>query len=215
MQPEMIEKITQAGVVAVLVIDELAHAVPLANALMAGGVNTIELTLRTPIALDAARAIKQEVPGLSVGLGTVLTVAQVKAAADLGADFAVAPGCNPRILAAAQDHGLSFGPGVATASEIELAIEHGCRLLKFFPAETSGGIKHLKSMAGPYQYLGLSFIPLGGLNINNAASYLESPFTAAIGGSWIAKRPVIKAENWDQIMANAREARELVKRVRG
>ena len=206
----MIKKLKDTQVVAVLVIDELKDAVPLANALLAGGVNAIELTLRTPVALDAARAIMEEVPEVSVGLGTVLTVGQVEAAAKIGVDFAVAPGCNPRVLAAARDHGLSFAPGVATATDIEMAIEQGCRVLKYFPATTLGGLKHLRSMAGPYQYLGLSFIPLGGLNLANAGAYLESPLICAIGGSWIAKRPLIQAQDWDTITKNAKEIQTLI-----
>ena len=166
MSPEIIEKINEAGVIAVLVIDELKHAVPLANALLEGGVNTIELTLRTPVAMDAARAIKNEVPKINLGFGTVLTTKQVKAVTELGADFAVAPGCNPKIIEAAREHGLSFAPGIVTPTDIEMAIEQGCRILKYFPAETSGGIKHLANMVAPYQYLGLSFIPLGGLRFD-------------------------------------------------
>ena len=213
MSPEMISKLQETKVIAVLVIDALKDAVPLARALLAGGVDSIELTLRTPVAMDAARAIQQEVPEISVGLGTVLTVEQVKAAAKIGVDFAVAPGCNPRIIAAARENGLSFAPGVATATDIEMAIEQGCRVLKYFPAETSGGMKHLKSMAGPYQYLGLSFIPLGGLNQANAGTYLESPLICAIGGSWIAKRPLIQSGDWDAITNNAKEIRELITKI--
>lgn len=210
MSPEIIEKIDKAGVVAVLVIDEVKHAVPLANALLAGGVDTIELTLRTPVAMQAARTIKNEVPEISLGFGTVLTVDQIKAAAELGADFAVAPGCNPKIIAAAHEYGLSFAPGIATPTDIEMAIEQGCRVLKYFPAETSGGIKHLINMAAPYQHLDLKFIPLGGLNIENAHSYLQSPIITAIGGSWIAKRSMIQGEDWTAITNNAIEIRKIV-----
>ena len=214
MSPEIITKVKNAGVVAVLIIDELKHAVPLARALFKGGVDVIELTLRTPVAIDAAIAIKKEVPGMTLGFGTVLTTDQVKAVVDVGADFAVAPGCNPKIIAEAYKRGLPFAPGVMTPSDIEIAIEQGCRVLKFFPAETTGGVKHLTSMAAPYQYLGLKFIPLGGVNINNARTYLESPLISAIGGSWIAKSSVIQSENWDAITNNAKEITTLIDQIR-
>ena len=214
MSPEIIDKIDDAGIIAVLVIDELKHAVPVAKALLAGGVDTIELTLRTPVALDAARAIKDEVPEMNLGFGTVLTIQQVEAVAKLGADFAVAPGCNPKVIEAAREQGLSFAPGIMTPTDIEIAIEQGCRILKYFPAESSGGMNHLVNMVAPYQYLGLKFIPLGGLSMANAASYLESPLITAIGGSWLAKRPLIQAENWAAITQNAKEIKELIKQIR-
>lgn len=214
MTPDIIQKIDDAGIVAVLVIDDLKHALPLANALLAGGVNTIELTLRTDCALEAARLIKKELPEINLGFGTVLTVDQVKAVVDLGADFAVAPGCNPKVIAEAIKQGLSFAPGIMTPSDIEIAVEQGCRILKYFPAETSGGMNHLENMVAPYGYLGLKFIPLGGCNMENAATYLSSPLITAIGGSWIAKRPLIQAENWDAITANAKEIRDLILKLR-
>ncbi|MBU2950982.1 bifunctional 4-hydroxy-2-oxoglutarate aldolase/2-dehydro-3-deoxy-phosphogluconate aldolase [Tamlana agarivorans] len=214
MPVEMIKKIDDSGVIAVLVIDELKHAVPLANALLKGGVDSIELTLRTPVAIDAAKAIKKQVPEITLGFGTVLTTDQVKAVVDLGADFAVAPGCNPKVIAEARKQGLPFAPGIMTPTDIEMALEEGCRILKYFPAETSGGMENLKSMVAPYQYLGLKFIPLGGLNINNASTYLESSLITAIGGSWIAKSDLIHAENWDEITKNAQEIRDLITSIR-
>jgi 2-dehydro-3-deoxyphosphogluconate aldolase/(4S)-4-hydroxy-2-oxoglutarate aldolase len=188
--------------------------VPLAKALLKGGVDAIELTLRTPVAVEAGKAIKKEVPEILLGFGTVLTTEQVKAVAGAGADFAVAPGCNPRVIAQAQKEGLPFAPGVMTPTDIEIAIEQGCRVLKYFPAETSGGLEHLINMVAPYQYLELKFIPLGGCNMDNARSYLESPLITAIGGSWLAKGPVIQAENWEAITANAKEIRDLIRQIR-
>lgn len=215
MKPGIIDRIDRSGIIAVLIIDELKHAVPVAKALFEGGIDAIELTLRTPVALEAALKIKKEVPEMTLGFGTVLTVDQVKAVADLGADFAVAPGCNPRVISEAHKFGLSFAPGIMTPSDIEIAVEQGCRILKYFPAETSGGMAHLESMVAPYNYLGLKFIPLGGCNIDNARSYLESPLITAIGGSWVAKRPLIQSENWEAITANAREIRNLIKEIKG
>ena len=214
MSPKIINKIDDAGVIAVLVVDELKHAVPLAKALLKGGVDTIELTLRTPVAMDAARAIKKEVPGITLGFGTVITIDQVHAVNDLGADFAVSPGCNPKIIEEAHKVGLSFAPGIMTPTDIEIAIESGCRILKFFPAATSGGMKHLLGMSAPYQYLGLKFVPLGGVNMANAASYLESPLITAIGGSWIANPSQINNEDWDGITKNAEEIKNLINQIR-
>lgn len=214
MTPEIIKKIDDAGVIAVLVIDELKHAVPLAKSLLKGGVDAIELTLRTPVAIDAAKIIKKEVPEITLGFGTVLTIDQVKAVVDLGADFAVAPGCNPKVIAEAVNLGLPFAPGVMTPTDIEMALAEGCRVLKYFPAETSGGMENLTNMVAPYQYLGLKFIPLGGLNINNARTYLESSLITAIGGSWIAKNQLIQAENWEAITKNAQDIRALINEIR-
>ena len=214
MSPELIEKIDNAAIIAVLIVDEVKHAVPLANALLAGGVDTIELTLRTPAAIEAAKAIKKEVPEISLGFGTVLTVDQVKAVVDVGADFAVSPGCNPKIIAEAYKQRLSFAPGIMTPTDIEIAIQEGCRVLKFFPAETSGGLKHLESISAPYNYLGLKFIPLGGCNISNAPSYLKSNLITAIGGTWVAKRNLIQSEDWTAITNNAKEIRNLITKIR-
>lgn len=204
------DKVAAAGVVAVLIIDDANDAVPLARALWAGGIEVMELTLRTPAALDALRAIRREVPEMTAGIGTILTIDQLQAARQAGAAFGVSPGCNPRLLAAAREAGFSFGPGVATPSDIESALEHGCRLLKFFPAEQLGGLPYLRAMAAPYAHLGLRYIPLGGLTAANAAAYLQDPLIAAIGGSWIAPREAIKACDWPAIESNARAARQLV-----
>ncbi len=214
MSSEIISRIENAGVIAVLEIDELKHAVPVARALLAGGVDSIELTLRTPVAMDAAKAIINEVPEIMLGLGTVLNTDQVKIAASSGVAFAVAPGCNPRVIAAAKEHGLPFAPGIASPTDIEIAVESGCRVLKYFPAEASGGLNYLNTIAGPYKYLGLKFIPLGGLSSANANSYLDSPMVIALGGSWLAKREMIHSENWDLITSNAMEIRKIIDKTR-
>ena len=214
MSPEIIKKIDEAGIIAVLVIDDLKHAVPVSRALLAGGIDAIELTLRTPVALEAAKLIKKEVPEICLGFGTVLTKDQVRAVVDVGADFAVSPGCNPKIIAEARKYGLSFAPGIMTPTDIEMALEEGCRVLKYFPAESSGGMNHLTNMVAPYQYLNPTFIPLGGCNLENAASYLKSSLITAIGGSWVAKRPLILAENWEEITKNALEITTLIKSIK-
>ena len=176
MSPELTNKIDESGVVAVLIIDEVRHAVPMARALLKGGVDAIELTLRTPAAVDSAKAIKKEVPEMTLGFGTVLTVDQVKAVVDVGADFAVSPGCNPKIIAEARKQGLDFAPGIMTPTDIEIAVEQGCRILKFFPAETSGGMKHLEGMSAPYNHLGLKFIPLGRMQYRECRFLSSIPF---------------------------------------
>lgn len=214
MSQDMRQKIEDAGIIAVIIIEELRHALPLANSLLEGGINTIELTLRTPVALQAAQLIKKEFPDINLGMGTVLFIDQVQLVVDAGADFAVSPGCTPKIITQAMDKGLPFAPGVMTPTDIESAISLGCETLKFFPAETTGGLKHLKSMAAPYRHLGLKFIPLGGVNINNAAVYLESDLISAIGGSWVAKKELIKEEKWDTITQNAKEIKSLIRAIR-
>ena len=198
--------------VAVLVIDHAEHAVPLARALLRGGIGVMELTLRTEAALPALRAITAEVPQMLAGIGTVLTPGQVDQVIEASAAFAVAPGLNPMVLERARSKNLPFAPGIMTPTDIERAVELGCRTLKFFPAESSGGLKHLASMAAPYLHLGLDFIPLGGLNPQNMGQYLSSPLISAIGGSWIAKRHLINNQDWPAIEANARQARQIADR---
>jgi len=207
-------KIEECGVVAVLTVERVEDAVPLARALLAGGVEAMELTLRTPAAVDALRAVVAQVPEMLAGVGTVLTPAQVADVHAAGAAFAVAPGTNPTVLQAAKELGLPFAPGVATPSEIEQALELGCRILKFFPAEPIGGLPYLKSMATPYAHLGIRFMPLGGVNATNMVDYMRSPLVLGVGGSWIAKKDTIAARDWDAITATAREATETAKATR-
>jgi 2-dehydro-3-deoxyphosphogluconate aldolase/(4S)-4-hydroxy-2-oxoglutarate aldolase len=211
----VLKRLESCGVVAVLVVDEVAHAVPLARALLAGGVEVMELTLRTPAALEALAAIRGEVPEMLAGIGTILNPVQARAAAAAGAAFGVAPGMNPRVIAAAQEAGLPFAPGIATPSELEAALELGCRELKFFPAESLGGVSYLKNIYAPYAHLGVRFMPLGGLKAASIDAYLKEPFTLALGGSWIATRDMIRAAAWDQITSNAADARQAVDRIRG
>ena len=204
----------EAGVIAVLVVEQAERAVSLARSLVEGGVRVMELTLRTPTAIDALARIRAEVPEMTAGVGTILTTDQLDQVIDTGASFGVSPGLNPRVVTHAVQRGFPFAPGVCTASDIERGVELGCRVLKYFPAETSGGLKHLESMGAPYAHLGLTYIPLGGVNTGNTAEYLNSPLICAVGGSGIAPRSLIAAGNWDQIRANAREASGLVERIR-
>jgi len=203
----LVERIARARNVAVAVVEDPDRAVPLARALLAGGVSAIELAFRTPRAAEALRRIAAEVPDVLVGAGTVLTPAQAREAKDAGAAFAVAPGFNPDVARAAADLGLPFAPGVMTPSEIEGAYALGCtRLLKFFPASVAGGLAGLRTLAAPYRHLGIRFLPLGGLTAANTAEWLSDPLVAACGGSWIAPARLIAAGDWNAIAENAREA---------
>jgi 2-dehydro-3-deoxyphosphogluconate aldolase/(4S)-4-hydroxy-2-oxoglutarate aldolase len=175
----------------------------------------MELTLRTPAAMDALRAIRAEAPEMLAGIGTILTPEQVRESARSGAAFGVSPGLNPRVVREARDAGLPFSPGVVTPSDIEAALELGCRELKFFPAELSGGLPYLKSIAAPYRHLGVRFIPLGGLSPDNMAAYLGEPAVIAVGGSWLASHALIEKKNWAAVTELASEAAMVVKRVRG
>lgn len=201
-----------ARLIAVLVIDELEDAVPVAEALLRGGVTAMELTLRTPVAFDAAAAVRETCPEMCLGIGTILSPDQVVPALTAGAHFGVAPGVNPEVIRKAAEAGLPFGPGVMTPTDIDLAIREGCRLLKFFPAGSAGGLDHLKNIAAPYAHFGVRFIPLGGVNAGNLREWLASDLIAAVGGSWLAPREVIRAKDWATIEANAREARAILDR---
>jgi len=208
------DRIKAAGVIAVLVIDDVNDAVPLAQTLIEGGVSVIELTLRTDAALESVRRIRAEVPDMLVGVGTILSPQQVDHVVQAGAAFGVSPGMNPVTVAAAKAAGLSFAPGVCTPTDIELALAVGCKLLKFFPCEPSGGLSYLRSIAAPFDHLGVSFIPLGGIDSLNADTYLSDPLVHAIGGSWVAPRQTIRARNWVLIREHAMRAAQLIKRVR-
>ncbi|MBF9014530.1 MULTISPECIES: bifunctional 4-hydroxy-2-oxoglutarate aldolase/2-dehydro-3-deoxy-phosphogluconate aldolase [unclassified Oceanispirochaeta] len=208
-------KLASSGVIAVITIEDAAQAVPLARLLVDEGITAMELTLRTPCALDALEAITKEVPEMNAGVGTVLKASQLDDIISRKALFAVAPGCNTKVIDAALERKFPFGPGITTASEIEAAVEKGCRVLKLFPAEPLGGVSYLKSLNSPYGFLDLKYIPLGGLNVKNMASWLERPEVLAIGGSWIAPNNMINNKDWSGIAANAREAARIVKEVRG
>ena len=214
--PEPLHKeLFHRGIIAVLTLEEPSDAVRVASALLAGGISCVELTLRTSTALDSIRAIRTSVPEMLVGAGTVLSPMQVNEVKAAGAAFGVSPGMNPRVVAEARKIGLPFAPGVCTPTDIEFAVEEGCRLMKFFPCETSGGLPHLRNMAAPFNHLGVRFIPLGGVNAATAETFLREPLVHAIGGSWIAPQELIQTKDWQAITALAKEAAALVQRVRG
>lgn len=194
-------------VLPVLVIEDVGLAVDLALALKAGGIEVLEVTLRTPGALDALQAIRQAAPDLLVGAGTVIHAEQFSEARDAGAQFAVSPGCTERLAAAADDSGLPYLPAVMTPSEVLLALEYGYRSLKLFPANGATSVKMLKSFKGPFT--GIRFCPTGGITPDNLLSFLRLPNVACVGGTWIAPENLVKARAWDQITQLAAEARDI------
>lgn len=205
----LLERLENSRIVAVLILNDAKNAVPLAKALLDGGVDAMELTLRTNAALEGLKQIRQHVPEMLAGIGTVLTTSQVGEVHAAGAQFAVSPGFNADVVRRAQNIGLPFAPGVMTPTDIEAAIQLGCRELKFFPAIPSGGMPMLNSIRAPYGHLGVRFIPLGGVNENNMTEWLSNPAVFAVGGSWLAPTASIDAEDWDGIKARAAAARQI------
>jgi len=194
-------------VLPVLVIEEPGLAIDVARALHAGGVRVLEVTLRTPRALDALAAIRAELPELLVGAGTLIHPEQFLEVREAGAQFAVSPGFTERLGAAAEDSGLPYLPGVMTPSEVLLALEYGYRSLKLFPANGNASVKMLKSLKGPFT--GIRFCPTGGITPDNLLSFLRLPNVACVGGTWVAPANLIRARAWDQITQLASEAFEL------
>jgi 2-dehydro-3-deoxyphosphogluconate aldolase/(4S)-4-hydroxy-2-oxoglutarate aldolase len=203
--------VTRFRIVPVIVLDDLADALPMADALIEAGLPVLEITLRTPAALEAIALLRRERPELLVGAGTVLTPAQVSEACAAGAQFGLSPGLNPRVVLAAREAGMFFMPGVMTPTDVELALELGCDTLKFFPAEPAGGIALLRAIAAPFAHTGVGFVPLGSVNTANMQAYLQLPCVPAIGGSWICERTLLRAKRWEEIRRLAAEAVSLAK----
>lgn len=193
-----------ARVIPVITIERVDDAVPLARALVAGGVRTLEITLRTAAAVEAAKAIVASVPDAIVGIGTVLTPADLAQSIAIGAKFALSPGATPDLLDAAAASDLPFVPGIATASELMAALARGFSIAKFFPAQQAGGISALRALGGPFPQA--RFCPTGGIGAANAAEWLAEPNVIAVGGSWLCPAADIKAGNWDKITALAKAA---------
>ena len=206
----MADILALSPVVPVLSIKDADQAVPLARALVNGGLKVIEVTLRTPCALDAIRRIADNVEGACIGAGTVLTARDLELAHGAGARFAVSPGATASLLAAAKGSGLPFLPGIATASEIMAALESGLDCLKFFPAEAAGGIAMLKSFSGPFP--GVRFCPTGGIREETLASYLALGNVAAVGGTWLAPADLLAKKEWEKIQTLAERALEISRR---
>jgi 2-dehydro-3-deoxyphosphogluconate aldolase / (4S)-4-hydroxy-2-oxoglutarate aldolase len=202
-------------VVPVIAIDSVDAALPLADALLEGGLPVAEITVRTAAAAEVIAKIAKERPTMVLGAGTVLTAENLGRACDAGAKFGVAPGLNPDVVAEAAHRGLPFMPGVITPSEVEQALSLGLTLMKFFPSEAFGGLKVIKALSAPYAHMGVKFMPTGGVSVTNLADYLAEKTVACVGGTWIASREAIAEKKWAQIRDNCKAAIEIVKRVRG
>ena len=210
---EVLEKIQEIGIVPVVVLDDAKDAAPLAKALCEGGLPCAEVTFRTAAAEESIRIMSEQFPEMLVGAGTVLTTEQVDRAVAAGAKFIVSPGMNPRIVKYCVEKGILITPGCANPSDIEQALENGLDVVKFFPAEPAGGLKMIKAMAAPY--VGVKFMPTGGINQNNVKDYLAYDRILACGGSWMVKGDMVAAGEFYKIKELAAEAVEIVKESRG
>lgn len=207
---DLIERLQETGLIPVISLPSVEAALPLAESLLAGGLPCAEITFRTEAAAGALTAIRSRFPDMLLGAGTVLSPAQAALALDAGAQFLVSPGLNPAVVDFAHERGAVIFPGVATPTEIELAMSHGCEILKFFPAEAIGGVKLLKALTAPYRRV--RFIPTGGIEPGNLVSYLQIPQVVACGGSWMVKPEWIAAGRFGEIEQTTREAMALVSR---
>jgi 2-dehydro-3-deoxyphosphogluconate aldolase/(4S)-4-hydroxy-2-oxoglutarate aldolase len=205
-RPATTESLTRLRLIPVIVIEDENDALPLAEALLLGGLDLIEVTLRTAAASAALARIIREFPEMLVGAGTVVTEEQAQRSLDLGVSFGVAPGFNPVTVRLFRESGVPFIPGVLSPSEIESAYAHGCTLLKFFPAEAAGGPKMLSALAAPYESLGIRFCPTGGVTVDNMKEYLSLPQVFAVGGSWLASKRQIAEKQWLSITQQTRAA---------
>lgn len=203
--------LTTGPVMPVMVIQNLDDAVPLARALVAGGIKVLEITLRTPIALEAIKLISGEVKDAIVGAGTIANPGQLQAAEEAGAVFAISPGLTPSLLEAANNSNIALIPGIATLSELMLGMEYGLDHFKFFPAEAAGGIPLLKAISGPFPQA--TFCPTGGISLGNYNEYLQLPNVACVGGSWLAPQNVVNEKNWAKVTELAKQAVANVIRV--
>lgn len=211
---EIYSQIGSLRIVPVIVVENPDDALPLADALLEGGLPLAEITFRTDAAARVIAKIASQRPGILLGAGTLLNTGDLRRAAECGAAFGVAPGFNAEIAREALRIGFPFSPGIMTPSDIEGALSLGIQVLKFFPAGAAGGVKMLRSIAAPYAHLGVRFIPTGGINLNNMREYLEEKCVLAIGGSWIATREDIAAARWKTIRDNCRAAMAVVEQLK-
>jgi 2-dehydro-3-deoxyphosphogluconate aldolase/(4S)-4-hydroxy-2-oxoglutarate aldolase len=205
---DLLSDISASPLVAGFSVDDPKHAIPIARALLEGGVRVAELTLRTDAALESIELIAKHVPEIIMGVGTILSPGQIRSVQNAGAHFGVSPGLNPEVVLAAQEAEFPFAPGILTPSELEKAIQLNCRFVKLFPAESSGGIPYLKSIYAPYKHLGISFFPLGGIHQDNLKSYLDEESVTACGGSWLVKKIDLEHQNYDAISERCKIAVE-------
>lgn len=203
---DVLERIKKCGIVPVVVLDNPENACPTANALLAGGMDVMEITYRTSAAAEAIKAVSQNCPDMLVGAGTVITLEQCKQAVSLGAKFIVSPGFDPEVVQWCIDNGIAVTPGCVTPSEIMAAMKLGLNVIKFFPAGVYGGLSAMKALAGPF--VDIKFIPTGGANAQNIGEYAAAPFIHAVGGSWVCPKKEIEAGNFEKITALCKEAKQ-------
>lgn len=203
---DVLKRFAASGIVPVVVLDKAEDAVPTAKALLAGGVDVMEITFRTAAAADSIRKVAQEVPEMLVGAGTIINIDQCKLAVECGAKFIVSPGYDEEVVSWCCENGIAVTPGCVTPTEIMMALKHGLKVLKFFPANVYGGMSAIKALAGPF--VGVKFIPTGGVNQANIGEFGASPVIHAVGGSWICAKADIAAHNFDKITELCRQARK-------
>jgi len=200
-----LERLARAGVVPVVVIDDAKDAVPTANAMVAGGIDVMEITFRTAAAPEAIKAVAENCPDMLVGAGTILNVEQCKLAIEMGAQFIVSPGFDADVVRYCIENGVTVTPGCVTPTEITAAVNMGLKVIKFFPANIYGGLNAMKNLSAPF--VGVKFMPTGGVNAANVKEYIDAPFIHAVGGSWVCPKADIAAGNFEKITALCKEAR--------
>lgn len=203
---DVLKRLAMCGVVPVVVLDDAAQAVPTAKAMLAGGVDVMEITFRTAAAADSIKAVNENCPDMLVGAGTVVNLEQAKFAVACGAKFIVSPGYDEETVAWCVENNIPVTPGCATPTEIMMAIKHGLKVVKFFPANVYGGLSAMKALSGPFP--GIRFIPTGGVSLQNVAEYISAPFIHAVGGSWVCPKADINAGNFSKITQICKETRQ-------
>ena len=205
----VLERLANSIVVPVVVLDKAEDAIPTAKAMLAGGVDTMEITFRTACAAEAIKAVAEACPDVLVGAGTIINVDQAKLAVEMGAKFIVSPGFSEEVVGWCVENGIPVAPGCVTPTEIMAAMKHGLTMVKFFPANVYGGLNAMKNLAAPF--VGLKFLPTGGVNTANIKEYVDAPFVHAVGGSWVCPKAEITAGNWEKITQLCAEARNAAK----
>lgn len=210
---DTLEKTVSCGIVPVVVLDDAAQAIPTARALLAGGINVMEITFRTAAAKESIRLVSENVPEMTVGAGTVLSIEQLEDAVNAGAKFIVCPGSDKELIAATLEKGLLVIPGVVTPSEIMMGLKLGLKVFKFFPAEAYGGLKTIKALCGPFPQI--RFLPTGGINLDNVTDYFKNQKIIAVGGSWMVTADMVRSGRFDEITEKSKAATDLFKQIRG
>ncbi len=203
---DVLARLARAGVVPVVVLEEAKDAVPTAKAMLAGGVDVMEITFRTAAAADSIKAVADSCPDMLVGAGTVLNLDQCKLAVEMGAKFIVSPGFDAEVVDWCIANAIPVTPGCVTPTEITAAVNRGLKVIKFFPANVYGGLNAMKNLSAPF--VGIKFLPTGGVNAANIKEYIDAPFIHAVGGSWVCPKDAVKAGDWDKITALCAEARK-------